>query len=76
MSQIIEIFKNKSTGNLALVTFLLNFCGNIARVTTIIVDAGKDWKYLMQVSSAAFLNGFILVQFLIFWNRSTQPDKK
>jgi len=37
MSQIIEVFKLKSTGSLALTTWALSLLGNIGRIATIAV---------------------------------------
>lgn len=37
MSQIIEVYKIKSTGSLALITWALSLLGNIGRIATIAV---------------------------------------
>lgn len=69
-SQIYEIWRNKSTGTLSFITFFLIFIGNIARLFTIMVEADNDWIFKFSVMTAAFLNGFICTQFILYWNNT------
>ena len=75
MSQILLIFKQKSTGSLSLLTAILQVGGNIARLSTILFDAGKDWRFQLALTNAIILNGTILVQFGIFWKNRHQSLK-
>ena len=66
--QIRENAKNQSTGNLSLLTTFLNFGGNIARSFTILTEASGDVLYLISNVLPIFVNGFILLQFILYWN--------
>jgi hypothetical protein len=68
MSQIIEVIKIKSTGSLALTTWALSFLGNIGRITTILVEAAHDYKFLLSMVSVAILNATIVFQFYFYRN--------
>jgi len=68
LEQIRENFKNNSTGNLSLLTTFLNFGGNIARAFTILTEASGDFLYLLSNVIPIFVNGFLLIQFFMYWN--------
>jgi mannose-P-dolichol utilization defect protein 1 len=68
--QIISNFRNKSTGALSLITFLLNFGGSMARVFTTMKEL-DDNVVLMGYVIGAALNGIILLQILFYGDKST-----
>jgi mannose-P-dolichol utilization defect 1 len=72
--QIITNFLNKSTGQLAFFTFLLNFLGGIARLGTVLVET-SDFAYQLPYYIGTSLSGILVLQFLLYWN-SSQEDKK
>jgi mannose-P-dolichol utilization defect protein 1 len=72
--QIITNFLNKSTGQLAFFTFLLNFLGGIARLGTVLVET-SDFSYQLPYYVGTSLSGILVIQFLLYWN-SPQEDKK
>lgn len=74
LSQIYEIWKQKTTGSLSLITCLLIFVGNLARLFTLMVEADKDWLFKLSVITAATLNGIVVLQFFIYWKNS--PKQK
>ena len=65
--QIITIFNHGSTGNLAFITFLLNFLGIIARFATVIIES-DDFMLHLQNGIALFLNTVFMIQFAMYWN--------
>lgn len=69
LSQIATTFKTKSTGQLSFVTASLNFLGTIARVFTTLVEV-QDPMLLVNIISVTLLNGIIVVQFLVYWNKA------
>jgi mannose-P-dolichol utilization defect protein 1 len=76
--QILTNFQNKSTGQLAFFTFLLNFLGGVARLGTVLIET-DDFMYQLQFIVSVFLNGTLVAQFLIYWNNNktakTEPAK-
>jgi len=74
LPQIYTNYKNRSTGALSGITYFLQFAGAIARVFTTLHQTG-DVISLIGYSVAAFLNGVIFSQILIFGN-SPIPDEK
>jgi mannose-P-dolichol utilization defect protein 1 len=65
--QIMTNFQNKSTGQLAFFTFILNFLGGVARLGTVMVET-SDFMYQLPFFIGVFLNGVIVAQFLLYWN--------
>lgn len=65
--QIVTNFQNKSTGQLAFFTFLLNFLGGVARLGTVLIET-DDFMYQLQFIISVGLNGILVLQFLIYWN--------
>jgi hypothetical protein len=47
MAQIIEIYKNKTTGNLSFITYFLNFGGMAARLFTIWAELSDNLLFLV-----------------------------
>jgi hypothetical protein len=74
LTQIIEVYRLKSTGSLALITFALTVIGNVARITTILFEAKIDYKFLISIVSVALLNFYIVLQFYLY--RNAKPIKK
>ncbi|TKR80491.1 hypothetical protein L596_014558 [Steinernema carpocapsae] len=70
--QIIENFRNGSTGQLSLISVLLQFGGCVARVFTSLQETG-DNLIILNFAIATVLNGVILAQVLFYWNRSIRP---
>ncbi len=60
--QILTNFKQKSTGQLSLFTFLLQFAGSAIRIFTTIQEVGWDLPLLAGFAIGAALNGTILLQ--------------
>ena len=65
--QIIANYRNQSTGQLAFFTFFLSFLGVIARLGTVLLET-DDFLYQLQYILALFLNGVIVLQFILYWN--------
>lgn len=78
--QIYLNYRNRSTGQLAFLTFFLAFGGGCARVVTTTLNV--PWEkgkatILLQFGSAVLLNGIILAQIWIYRNASaSQPKPK
>lgn len=68
LEQVRENHKNKSTGNLSFVSSILNFGGNIARTFTVLTEAGGDTLFLISNVLPIFVNGYIVLQFIMYWN--------
>jgi len=66
--QIYSTFQAKSAGQLALLTWLLNFAGTAARVFTTLSSfrTGVDEMILLSFGLAFFLNGTIVFQILYY----------
>jgi mannose-P-dolichol utilization defect protein 1 len=73
--QIIENHRNKSTGNLAFLTNVMNFGGNLARTFTIFTEASDDLLLLASNIIPAMTNGYIFLQFLMYWNNTINQQK-
>jgi len=79
--QVITNFKNRSTGKLALITFLLNTMGAAARVFTTLQEV-PDNIILISASLGLLLNLIITVQVLVYGDRgvakaaATEATKK
>jgi len=79
--QIISNHNNRHTGQLSLITVALTTFGSVARIFTTIQLVGMDIGLLFNYALSVFLNGLILFQILIFWNRTNayllkQSNKK
>jgi mannose-P-dolichol utilization defect protein 1 len=71
MPQIIENYKNGSTGELSSLMFLLNTCGNIARTFTFIKET-QDMYNMCTSGLSAILNFTIFVQVIYYCRLNTQ----
>lgn len=76
MTQIVEVFKIKSTGSLALTTWALSLLGNVGRIATIAVEASNDHKFLISMVLVAILNATIVFQFYLYRNNKQKPTEK
>eukprot|EP00049_Salpingoeca_infusionum_P009835 m.167288 g.167288 ORF g.167288 m.167288 type:complete len:253 (-) comp14456_c1_seq2:110-868(-) len=65
LTQIVEIFKNKSVGQLSGITCFLNFAGTAARVFTTIQEV-DDKVALTSFLVTFVLNGIILAMFVVY----------
>jgi len=69
ISQIYNSFKTKSTGSLAMFTFVLSFLGNVARVFTTVTES-FEIPILLMYLYAAFLNLVIMFQIFLYGSKS------
>lgn len=74
LEQIVENHRNKSTGNLAFLTNVMNVGGNIARTFTVLTEASGDLLLVASNFTAVFVNGYLFLQFIMYWNNT--PDKQ
>jgi len=69
--QIIEISKNKHTGALSFVTQLMLTLGSLARVFTTLSEI-PDPVVLLSFVSSVLVQGFLLVQIIMYWSNTNQ----
>ncbi|CAA7032203.1 unnamed protein product [Microthlaspi erraticum] len=75
LPQIWKNFRNKSTGQLSLLTCLMNFGGSMARIfTTIQVNA--PFSMLLGLSLAVSTNGIIISQILLYRTKGEEEEKQ
>ena len=60
LPQVITNFRMSSTGQMAFLTFLLNFLGSIARVGTVLMES-DDFMFRLQYLVGLFLNTIIII---------------
>ncbi|PAV65237.1 hypothetical protein WR25_06641 [Diploscapter pachys] len=78
VSKVIQIWQNYSagsTGQLSIISVFLQFAGTVARVFTSVQETG-DQLLVASFGIAALLNGVIFAQFLLYWNASTEEQRK
>uniref|UniRef100_A0A7S0XRP0 Mannose-P-dolichol utilization defect 1 protein homolog n=1 Tax=Elphidium margaritaceum TaxID=933848 RepID=A0A7S0XRP0_9EUKA len=75
LPQIYAIFKLKSTGNNAFITWFLNFGGSLARLFTTMQEV-EDTMALVLICLSVVCNGIIVLQFILYWNASDEIKKK
>ena len=73
--QIIENYRNQSTGQLAFLTVVLQFGGCLARIFTSLTET-DDRLVLFVYIVASTLNGIIFAQFFMYWGNKTRKQKK
>jgi hypothetical protein len=66
LSQIHEIHKIKSTGNLDFIPYGSTVLGSGVRIFTILVEGKSDYLLLLSFSIALVLNAYICLCFLLF----------
>ncbi len=59
LPQIIINFRNKSTGQLSFLSFLLSFAGYAARLTTVLIET-DDLLYRLQHVTGTLLTGMLI----------------
>ena len=74
-SQIMETIQAKSTGSLALIPFMLNTAGNLARLFTLLVET-DDWSLIGNMVIGTCQNFTIVVLFFVFWKNTEAEMKK
>lgn len=72
--QILENYNNGSTGQLALITFVMNLAGNLARTFTLLKESNDLLNILSAVVGALF-NATITFQIIYYWNSPVQKVK-
>eukprot|EP00428_Durinskia_dybowskii_P076452 CAMPEP_0170401620 /NCGR_PEP_ID=MMETSP0117_2-20130122/25118_1 /TAXON_ID=400756 /ORGANISM="Durinskia baltica, Strain CSIRO CS-38" /LENGTH=237 /DNA_ID=CAMNT_0010658427 /DNA_START=17 /DNA_END=730 /DNA_ORIENTATION=- len=78
MAQIIANYQQGTTGQLSIITSILQFGGSVARIGTTIVEVGWDISLLSVYGISTALAGILLAQ-IIFYNYVKKPvagDKK
>lgn len=75
LSQIVNNFKLKTTGQLSVITTLLNFVGGLARVFTTIQQVGYDYSLLSGFAASILTSGMLLLQMVIYRKSSTSASK-
>ncbi|KAH7711493.1 PQ loop repeat family protein [Aphelenchoides avenae] len=73
--QIAENWRNKSTGQLSLISVSMQFGGCLARVFTSIQETG-DELVIASFVIAGLLNGIIFAQIFLYWDNAPQRRKK
>ena len=64
--QLYENWKNKSTGELSLTTFMINWVNSIFRMGTVIYENPRP-MFILQESSEVFVTTSIMYQFRKYW---------
>ena len=76
LSQVVTTFVNKTTGQLSMITCLLNWLGTAARIFTTLQET-QDFIMLVNYVSSFVVNTVIMVQFVVYWNaKSAQTAKE
>jgi len=73
LTQIFKSFREKSTGPLSSITFILAIAGNASRLFTLIVESG-DWLIIAPTLYSLVLNVVLLVQIFIFAPKQEEKD--
>lgn len=74
-SQIITNFRNRSTGQVSLITSALSLAGTAARVFTTLVEL-SDPAMVINYSLSTLLNLTLVLQIFIYWNNPAKGAKK
>merc|ERR1712060_413026 len=72
LPQIIQNFKNGSTGQLSSITLFLFFAGSLARVFTSLQEA-PDLILIVSAGVAAFFNSLLFLQVIIYSGVKKKP---
>ncbi len=72
--QIMSNFRLKSTGNLAMLPFVMAFVGNVMRMLTILKES-RDQAFLAASFVPILLNGTIVTQFILYYRNVTDKVK-
>jgi hypothetical protein len=76
LTQIFHIYREKSTGHLAFISWLLFFIGGLSRLFTIFVEARNDYVYMFSIFNGVVLNGIIVSQFFIYSSKAPKKEVK
>ncbi|KAG5181830.1 hypothetical protein JKP88DRAFT_270011 [Tribonema minus] len=78
--QILTIYQNGHTGQLAFITMAMNVAGTALRMLTTIQEVGWDKGLLIQYGTSLVFNGILFVQILYYWGATNKfvdsEDKK
>jgi hypothetical protein len=75
ISQCLLIWKNRSTGALALTPMLMILAGNVVRTGTSWVKTG-DIMLVLAGLSGVIMNGLLVLMFFAFWDNKTVGEEK
>lgn len=76
MPQIIHNFKHKSTGELSFITFFFGFCGNCARLFTVLKEITNIF-YIITCTLTTVYNLILSAQIIMFWkNKHPESEHK
>ena len=64
-------FKNKSTGQLSFLSFILSFAGYVARLATVLIET-DDLLYKAQYITGTCLTAALVSQFLLYWKEKKE----
>ena len=67
--QLIENYQNKSTGELSLTTFIINWVNSVARMGTTFAERATV-MFILQESSEVFVTTSIMYQFIRYWKNN------
>lgn len=73
--QVLENYQHKHTGQLALITLLLNVAGSLARLFTTIQETG-DLYNLIGIAVSAVLNILLVMQIFMYWKHTNMILKR
>mmetsp|Transcript_2946 Transcript_2946/g.3085 ORF Transcript_2946/g.3085 Transcript_2946/m.3085 type:complete len:236 (+) Transcript_2946:104-811(+) len=73
--QIIQNFRQKSTGQLAGITTFLTFAGSLARMFTTIQEIGWDFSLLIGFFLGFATSGILLLQIIMYGNKKILKKK-
>jgi hypothetical protein len=75
ISQCLLIWKNRSTGALALVPIMFNLLGNTVRSGTAWVKTG-DIRLVLNGLFGILMNGLLVAMFFVFWDKKPEVEEK
>uniref|UniRef100_A0A915D1B5 Solute carrier family 66 member 3 n=1 Tax=Ditylenchus dipsaci TaxID=166011 RepID=A0A915D1B5_9BILA len=74
--QIVRNCKQNGTGQLSLITVVMQFGGCLARAYVILRELGIDWIVLMPCLVSAILNGLLVAQIVYYKNSKTAKRRE
>jgi len=76
LQQIIPVYNSKSAGQLALVTWALNFVGAAARLFTTMVEAPEKVVNIVGLVISCVLSGIIIFEILYYGSGPSKPKQE
>jgi len=76
MQQIVPVYMQRSAGQLAILTWLLNFAGALARLFTTFVEAPEKIWSLVGYGLSTFLSGVIIAEIIYFGSSAPKKQEK